>query len=106
MVVVVAALGKPPWNTCRGVLFVFLNAHQPWRHVKVPERKAARDFAHCTYELVDVHYPNAETVRVVFDNLSAHKPAAALPPRPLAKPCGALSFVSCQARELAQYGGN
>ena len=50
-------------------LFVFLDAHQPWRHVKVTERKTAHDFAHCMRELVDVHYPGAETVRVVFDNL-------------------------------------
>ena len=57
-------------------LFVFLDAHQPWRHVKVTERKTAHDFAHCMRELVDVHYPDAETVRVVLDNLSAHKPAA------------------------------
>ena len=27
-------------------------------------------------ELVEIHYPDAETVRVVLDNLSAHKPAA------------------------------
>ena len=57
-------------------LFVFLNAHQPWRHVKVTERKTAHDFAHCMRELVEIHYPDAETVRVVLDNLSAHKPAA------------------------------
>ena len=25
-------------------LFVFLDAHQPWRHVKVTERKTAHDF--------------------------------------------------------------
>ena len=57
-------------------LFVFLNAHQPWRHVKVTERKTAHDFARCMHELVEVHYRDAETVRVVLDNLSAHKPAA------------------------------
>ena len=56
-------------------LFVFLDAHQPWRHVKVTER-TAHDFAHCMYELATVHYPDAETVRVVLDNLSSHKPAA------------------------------
>jgi len=57
-------------------LFVFLNAHQPWRHVKVTERKTAHDFARCMHELVEVHYRGAEKVRVVLDNLSAHKPAA------------------------------
>ena len=57
-------------------LFVFLDAHRPWRHVKVTERKTAHDFARCMYELAQVHYRNAETIRVVLDNLSAHKPAA------------------------------
>lgn len=57
-------------------LFVFLDAHRPWRHVKVTEQKTARDFAQCMHELVTVHYPEAKTVRVVLDNLSAHKPAA------------------------------
>ena len=27
-------------------------------------------------EPVEIHYPDAETVRVVLDTLSAHKPAA------------------------------
>ena len=52
-------------------LFVFLDAHQPWRQ---PE--TAHDFARCMHELVEEHYRDAETVRVVLDNLSAHKPAA------------------------------
>jgi transposase len=53
-------------------LFVFLDAHAPWRHVKVTEHRAAIDFSHCMRELVDVHYPNAERIRVVMDNLSTH----------------------------------
>jgi transposase len=57
-------------------LFVFLNAHAPWRHVKVTERRTALDFAQCMYELAMVHYREADTIRVVLDNLSAHKPAA------------------------------
>ena len=64
-------------------LFVFLDAHRPWRKVKVTERRAAHDFAHCMRDLVDIHYPEAERIRVVLDNLSTHTPAAlyqALPP--------------------------
>ena len=49
-------------------LFVFLDAHQPWRHVKGTERKTAHDFAHCMHELVEAHYRDAETVRGVLDN--------------------------------------
>ena len=43
---------------------------------RVTERKTAHDFARCMYELAQVHYRDAETIRVVLDNLSAHKPAA------------------------------
>jgi transposase len=53
-------------------LFVFLDAHRPWRRVKVTEQRAARDFADCMRELVDLHYPHAERIRVVMDNLSTH----------------------------------
>jgi transposase len=64
-------------------LFVFLDAHRPWRRVKVTERRAADDFALCMRELVDVDFPQAERVRVVLDNLSTHSLGAlyaALPP--------------------------
>ena len=57
-------------------LFVFLDAHRPWRHVKISEQKTALDFAECMHELATVHYPEASTIRVVLDNLSAQKPAA------------------------------
>jgi transposase len=57
-------------------LFVFLDAHRPWRKVKVTERRTAEDFAVCMRELVDVHYPHAEQIRVVLDNLSTHTAGA------------------------------
>jgi transposase len=57
-------------------VFMFLDAHRPWRHAKVTDRRAAGDFAECMRELVDVHYPEAECIRVVLDNLSTHTPAA------------------------------
>jgi transposase len=53
-------------------IFVFLDAHRPWRHVKVTPRRAATDFAECMRDLVDIHYPAADKVRVVLDNLSTH----------------------------------
>jgi transposase len=64
-------------------LFVFLDAHRPWRNVKVTERRAAEDFAQCMREISDVHFPKAEKIRVVMDNLSTHSPSAlyqAFPP--------------------------
>jgi transposase len=57
-------------------LFVFLDAHRPWRRVKVTEQRTAQDFAACMRDLVDLHYPHADVVRVVLDNLSTHSPGA------------------------------
>jgi transposase len=57
-------------------LFVFLDAHNSWRKVKVTDRRAAEDFAVCMRELSDVHFPDAEKIRVVLDNLSTHSPSA------------------------------
>jgi len=64
-------------------LFVLLDVHRPWRKVKVTERRAARDYAQCLRDLVDIHYPDAEIIRVVQDNLSTHSAGAlyqAFPP--------------------------
>ena len=57
-------------------LFVFLDIHRPWRKVKVTERRAAADFARCMRDLTDLHFPEAEKIRVVMDNLSTHSPAS------------------------------
>ena len=57
-------------------LFIFLDAHRSWRKVKVTDRRAAEDFAHCMRDLSDVHFPKAEKIRVVLDNLSTHSPSA------------------------------
>jgi transposase len=57
-------------------LFVFLDVNHPWRKVKVTERRTAEDFAVCMRDLTDVHYPGAERIRVVLDNLSTHSAGA------------------------------
>src|SRR5271155_4143173 len=57
-------------------LFVFFDIHRGWRRVKVTEHRTARDFAQCMRELVDAHYPEADQVRVVLDNLSTHSRGA------------------------------
>lgn len=57
-------------------LFVFLDAHRAWRHVKVTDHRTAKDFAGCMRDLVDTHYPHAERIRVVLDNLSTHTAGA------------------------------
>ena len=55
---------------------MFVDAHRPWRHAKVTDRRASGDFAECMRDLVDHHYPKSELIRVVMDNLSTHTPAA------------------------------
>jgi transposase len=57
-------------------LFVFLDVNRPWRKVKATQRRTAEDFAACMRELTDVHYPTAERIRVVLDNLSTHSAGA------------------------------
>src|SRR2546425_7110918 len=57
-------------------LFIFLDVHRPWRKVKVTDNRAAVDFATCMRELTDVHFPKAERIRVVLDNLSTHSAGA------------------------------
>jgi transposase len=57
-------------------LFVFLDAHNSWRKVKVTDRRTAEDFAACMRDLVDIHFPEAEKIRVVLDNLSTHSAAS------------------------------
>ena len=57
-------------------VFMFVDANRSWRHAKVTDRRTCLDFAECMRDLVDVHYPHAEKIRVVLDNLSAHRPSA------------------------------
>jgi transposase len=62
----------------RGVcnLFMFFEPKASWRHVDLRERRTARDFAQQMKKLADDHYPEAEKIRVVLDNLNTHTPAA------------------------------
>ena len=77
-----AAPGQPERYDCEykrngtANLFVFLDAHKSWRHVKVTDQRTARDFAECMRDLADIHYPDADRIRVVMDNLSTHTTGA------------------------------
>ena len=54
-----------------------------WREVVVAEQRTAIDWAHVVKHLVDVHYPEAEQIVLVMDNLNTHKIASlyeAFPP--------------------------
>jgi hypothetical protein len=46
------------------------------RVVQVSEQKTSQDWAHFMQEVIDIHYPNAEKIVLVMDNLSTHSPAA------------------------------
>ena len=57
-------------------IFAFFEPKRGWRHLDVTERRTAVDFAEEMRRLVDEHYPEAEKVRVVLDNLNTHTPAS------------------------------
>lgn len=57
-------------------LFAVFEPKAGWRHLDVTERRTALDFASQMQALVDEHYPRAEKVRLVLDNLNTHTPAA------------------------------
>lgn len=47
-----------------------------WRTVTVTVRRTQEDFAHQMRALVDVHFPQADVIHVVLDNLNTHTLAA------------------------------
>jgi hypothetical protein len=64
-------------------LFLVCEPLRGWRQVRVSDRRTRLDFASFVRELVDVHYPQAERVVLVMDNLNTHSPASlyeAFPP--------------------------
>jgi DDE superfamily endonuclease len=46
------------------------------RLVKVTERRTSQDWAHFIRELVDIHYPDAQKIVLVMDNLNTHTPSS------------------------------
>jgi hypothetical protein len=69
----------------RGVcnLFMVTEPLRNWRDVTVSARRTRIDWAHCVKELLEVHYPDADRVVLVQDNLNTHTPASlyeAFPP--------------------------
>jgi len=57
-------------------LFMMFAPLEGSRHVKVTDRHAAVDYAQVLKELSDTHFPKAEKIVLVQDNLSTHKPAS------------------------------
>ena len=60
-------------GTCN--LFMFFQPLTGWRHVKVTERRTGEDFAQCLKDLEEMHFPDAEVIRLVTDQLNTHRPA-------------------------------
>jgi transposase len=53
-------------------MFMFFEPLVGWRDVKVTERRTMVDWAEAIRELVNVHYPEAEKIVLVMDNLNTH----------------------------------
>lgn len=64
-------------------LFILCQPLTGWREVKATLQRKKPDFAQCMKDLVDLHFPEAECIRVVLDNLNTHSPSSlyeAFPP--------------------------
>jgi hypothetical protein len=55
-------------------LFTFFEPLASWRTVMTRRRRTSVDWAHCIDQLLTEHYPDAEKVVLVMDNLNTHKP--------------------------------
>jgi hypothetical protein len=53
-------------------LFMMFAPLEGWRHVKVTDRRAALDYALALKDLSDMHFPDADKIVLVQDNLSTH----------------------------------
>ena len=83
------APGRParhdPEYVREGVLNFFLVCEplRGWRQVRISTQRTRIDWAHCVRDLIDVHYPDADTIVLVMDQLNTHSPASlyeAFPP--------------------------
>ena len=77
-----AAPGRParhdPEDARGGVanLFLVTEPLRGWRAVLVSDQRTRLDFARCVRDLVDDHYPAAERIVLVLDQLKTHSPAS------------------------------
>lgn len=72
-------------------IFMFVEPLGGWRHVNVTAHRTSVDWAHQIRELVEVHYPETEGIRLVMDNLNTHTVASLYE-----------AFPAQEARRLAQ----
>ena len=97
------AAGRParhdPEYVRAGVInfFVVTEPLRGWRQVQIRQQRPRRDWAACIQELVEVHYPDAERIVLVMDQLNTHSPAslyAAFPPAEAKRLAGKLEIHS------------
>jgi len=72
-------------------IFMTVQPLAGWRQVSVTGRRTKLDFAAQMKDLVDVHFPAVERIRVVLDNLNTHKLA-----------CLYDAYPAVEARRLAR----
>ncbi len=53
-------------------LFIFFEPLRDWRRIDITARRTAVDWALQIRKLVDEDYPEAQTIRLVMDNLNTH----------------------------------
>ena len=57
-------------------LFLVCEPLRRWRQVRVSDHRTRPDWAACVKALLDVHYPTAERIVLVMDQLNIHSPAS------------------------------
>jgi DDE superfamily endonuclease len=72
-------------------IFMMFSPLEGWRRVKVTDRRAAADYGQVLKELSDTHFPSAEKIVLVKDNLSTHRAASLY-----------AAFPAAEARRLAK----
>lgn len=59
-----------------GTLFMMCAPLEGWREVEVRERKTTLDYAEVLQRLSDHHFPDADQIILIQDNLNTHGPAS------------------------------
>ncbi len=72
-------------------LFLAVQPRGGWRRLKVTARRTKSDFAHFLKNLADDHFPSAQRIQLVVDNLNIHTPAVLYD-----------TFPAAEARRLAR----
>jgi hypothetical protein len=85
-------------------VFMLFAPLEGWRHVEVTERRTAIDYAKILRDLADIHFPKAEKIVLVQDNLNTHAPASLYEAFEPAEARRIIERFEWQARQLAQSG--